>query len=290
MRYILMHISDLHAGPPFRLALAEKVAQEAHELAPDLLVISGDFVQRADFASQWKTARALIDRLPQPQLVVPGNHDVPLFHVHERLLRPLNRYKRHISPNLNPVFERPGLVVVGGNTAYGWTVDGGQLDAEQRATLEATFNRYPQSICKILVLHHHVINPPGCEGRNGIKNADETVQLLDRCGVELLLCGHLHVSYVGTTLDVRPDMRQGTIICQSGTTTSRRGKGREHGKNSYNVIEIDDDVIRISQRMYLEERRCFEPIAEHVFPRRSNGAYTLPKAERVLAADTVTES
>jgi 3',5'-cyclic AMP phosphodiesterase CpdA len=137
----------------------------------------------------------------------------------------------------------------------------------------------------VAVLHHHVVNPPGSKHRNMISNADEAVQLLDRCDVELLLCGHIHVSYIGTTLDVRPNLRQGTIICQSGTTTSRRGHGREKGKNSYNVIEIEDTVIRIGQHMFLEDAGRFVPVAEHVFPRRSAGVYMLPRAERVVEAD-----
>ncbi len=285
MRYVLMHISDLHAGPPFNPALAEQVAREAHELEPDLLVASGDFVQRADFAAQWHTIAAFLRTLPEPRLVVPGNHDVPLYNPFNRMFRSLDRYKRYISPDLNPVFERPGLAVAGGNTAHGLTIDGGHLNGEQIATLERIFTRYPASTCKVAVLHHHVVNPPGSLDRRKISNAREAVDLLDRWGVELLLCGHIHVSYVGTTLDTRPDLRQGTIICQSGTTTSRRGKGRERGKNSYNVIEIEDSVIRIGQHMYLEDARRFVPVAEHVFPRRSAGAYMLPRAERVVEAD-----
>ena len=289
MRYVLMHISDLHAGPPFNEALAEQVAAEAHELRPDLLVASGDFVQRADRAAQWRTIVAYLRTLPEPRLVVPGNHDVPLYNLFNRLFRPLDHYRRYISPNLNPVFEQPGLVVAGGNTAYGLTVDGGYLSASQIATLERIFTRYPASTCKVAVLHHHVVNPSGSEGRRKIRNSDAAVQLLDRCAVELLLCGHIHVSYVGTTLDVRPDLRQGTIICQSGTTTSRRGKSRERGKNSYNVIEIEDRVIRIGQHLYLEDAGRFVPVAEHVFPRRSAGAYMLPRAERVVEADITTD-
>ena len=285
MRHVLMHISDLHAGPPFRLQLAEQVAREAHELKPDLLVISGDFVQRADFVNQWQVIAAYLKTLPEPRLVVAGNHDVPMYNPYNRLFRSLTRYKRYISPDLNPVFERPGLAVVGGCTAHGLTVDGGYLSPEQIATMERHLNRFPEGMCKVAVLHHHVVNPPGSEHRNMISNADEAVQLLDRCGVELLLCGHIHVSYVGTTLDVRPDLRQGTIICQSGTTTSRRGHGREKGKNSYNVIEIEDTVIRIGQHMFLEDAGRFVPVAEHVFPRRSAGIYMLPRAERVVEAD-----
>ncbi|MEO7910064.1 MAG: metallophosphoesterase family protein [Roseiflexaceae bacterium] len=285
MRHVLMHISDLHAGPPFRLKLAEQVVREAHELKPDLLVVSGDFVQRADFVSQWHAIAAYLKTLPEPRLMVAGNHDVPLFNPYNRLFRSYTRYKHYITPDLNPVFERPGLGVVGGCTAHGRTVDGGYLSPEQIATMERQFSRFPDGTCKIAVLHHHVINPPGSPGRNMISNADDAMQLFDRSGVELLLCGHIHVSYVGNTLDVRPNLRQGTIICQSGTTTSRRGHGREKGKNSYNVIEIEDSVIRIGQHMFLEDAGRFVPVAEHVFPRRSAGVYMLPRAERVLESD-----
>jgi 3',5'-cyclic AMP phosphodiesterase CpdA len=286
VRYVLMHISDIHTGPPFNAALAEQVVREAHELAPDLVVVSGDFVQRADFVSQWQTAAAFLGSLPTPRLVVPGNHDVPLYNPFNRLFRPLHRYKRYISRELNPVFERPGLVVVGGNTAHGLTIDGGYLNREQIATIEQRFSNYPPDTCKVAVLHHHVVNPPGSLDRRKISNAEEAVDLLDRCGVELLLCGHIHVSYIGTTLDVRPTLSKGTIICQSGTTTSRRGKARERGKNSYNIIEIEDHVIRIRQNMFLEDVGRFVPVAEHLFPRRSAGPYLLPRDERVMDVDT----
>lgn len=286
MRYVLMHVSDLHAGPPFNPALARKLAQEAHDLKPDLLVVSGDLVQRADFPHQWAVIKEYLGTLPQPLLVVPGNHDVPLINGFSRLFRPLSAFRRHISPNVNPVFERPGLVVVGGTSAHGLTVDGGHVSRAQLATMERIFSGYPASACKVAVLHHHVVNPPGAKGRSMIRNADAVVEMLDRCGVELLLCGHIHISYVGTTLDVRPDLRQGTVICQSGTSTSRRGKGRERGKNSYNVIEVRDTTIRIGQHLYLEDAGRYAPVAEHVFPHRSAGAYMLPPAERVLDADT----
>lgn len=286
MRYVLMHISDLHAGPPFNAALAEQVAQEAHEIGPDLLVVSGDFVQRADYIAQWQVISRFLHTLPEPRLVVPGNHDVPLYNVFSRVFRSLERYRRYISPNLNPVFERPGLIVAGGNTAHGLTIDGGYLSTAQMVALEQVLLGAPRDTCKVVVLHHHVINPPGSEGRRKIRNAEAAVQFFDRCGVELLLCGHIHVSYIGTTLDLRPDLVQGTIICQSGTTTSRRGKSREQGKNSYNLIEIEDHVIRIGQHLYLEDAKRFVPVAEHVFPRRSAGVYMLPRDERVVHADT----
>ncbi len=280
MRHRILHISDLHVGPPFRPEIAAKLVAQAHAMQPDLLVISGDFVQRADFAEQWRAARELRAQLPSPQLVVPGNHDVPLYNAHLRLLNPLGRYRRHISRDLNPVFELPGLAVVGACTAHGLTVDGGRLSLGQAETLRRTFARYGPDVCKVVVWHHPVVDPPGTHRRRELDGADAAMSLLDECGVELLLCGHVHVSYVGNTLDVARDLRQGTIICQSGTTTSRRGYGREHGKNSCNLIEVEDKVIRISQLLYLDDVGRFVPVAEHAFPRRSAGTYQLPRSER----------
>jgi 3',5'-cyclic AMP phosphodiesterase CpdA len=97
----------------------------------------------------------------------------------------------------------------------------------------------------------------------------DAVRLLDRCDVDLLLCGHLHVSYIGNTRDVRNDLNHGTIICQSGTTTSRRGFGRERGKNSFNLIDIDTQQIRIKQYLYFHNQSAFLPAAEHRFPRHA---------------------
>ncbi len=285
MRYTLMHISDLHAGPPFNRSIADQVVRQAHELQPDLLVISGDLVQRAMITSQWRTILAYLESLPQPQLIVPGNHDVPLYNPLARIFLPLGRYRRFISQNLNPVFTRPGLAVVGGCTAHGLTMDGGRLNRGQRTAMERAFAHFSPDHCKVAVLHHHVVDPPGSKGRRRIAKANATIDMFDRCGVELLLCGHIHVSYIGNTMDVRPDLRQGTVICQCGTTTSRRGKGRERGKNSFNIVEIEQRAIRISQHLYLDDARRFAPVAEHVFPRRAAGVYELPREQRVMEAD-----
>ncbi|GAB4110230.1 MAG: metallophosphoesterase family protein [Roseiflexaceae bacterium] len=272
MQYRLLHVSDLHAGPPFDLQAAERLVEAAHAHQPDLLVISGDFVQRADMADQWRTIKGLVARLPQPQLVVPGNHDVPLYNGFRRLLAPLSVYKREISSNLNQVFERPGLMVVGGNSAHGLTVDGGYVSRQQRTVLADLFQRAPQESCRVAVLHHHVINPPAAHGRRMIRNNHQMVELFDRAQVDLLLCGHIHLSYIGNTREVEPSLKHGTIICQCGTTTSRRGKGPERGRNSYNLITITAEHIQIDQ--YARDGGStdpFEQVRANRFERSANG-------------------
>lgn len=286
MQHTIMHISDLHAGPPFNPAKAELVIREAHELQPTLVAISGDLVQRAEFRRQWSQIRAFIDRLPEPRLIVPGNHDVPQYNQIARYLMPFRQYRKYISRDLQPLFESDGLVVIGVNTARSFTIEGGKLDRNKLNHLEATLQRYDEKTCKVVMMHHHLVQPPGPPGhrKDVIAGAQEALTALDRGGVELLLCGHLHTSYIGNTLEFDPNLRQGTIIAQSGTTTSRRGRLSQRGKNSFNVIEIEDQVIRISQRMFMEDVGRYVPVSEHVFPRRSGGAYYIPRTERVLEA------
>ena len=279
-----MHISDLHAGPPFSSEKAELVVREAEEIQPTLMVLSGDMVQRAEFRKQWRQIRGFIDRLPEPRLIVPGNHDVPQYNQIGRYLWPFRSYKKYISSELQPVFTCDGMVVVGMNTARSFAIEGGKLDRRKIAWLESTLGQHDAYTCKVVVMHHHVVHPPGPpeQKKDVIVGAQAMLAALDRAGVELVLCGHLHTSYIGNTIEYNPLLSQGTIIAQSGTTTSRRGRSWHRGKNSFNVIEVEDQVIRISQRMFIEDAGRFVPVSEHVFPRRSGGAYYLPRQERIL--------
>jgi 3',5'-cyclic AMP phosphodiesterase CpdA len=282
MRRVIMQISDIHLGPHFNPERGELIIREAQEIQPDLLVIAGDLVMRADFREQWLQARAFIERLPQPRLIVMGNHDVPQYNQIARYLWPTARYRKYISPDLNPVWEGDDMVVVGLNTARSFTIQDGKLSDRQIDWMERTLKSYPADCCKVVVMHHHVLAPPGDRKKREIANADKAVAAMDRAGAELVLCGHIHTSFIGNTLDVSASLRAGTIIAQSGTATSTRGRRWMRGKNAFNIIEIEDQAIRISHRMFLREVEQFMPVSEHVFPRRSAGAYYLPRRERVV--------
>lgn len=269
MHYTLLHISDLHTGWHFDLKIAEDLARQAHEVQPDLLVISGDLVLRSDLLGQWYTIMAYLKMLPQPQLIVPGNHDVSLFNGFYRLLFPLRRYRRYVSENLNPVFTRPGLAVIGGCSAHGLTIDGGYLYPGQVKALEHALSSVEPDACKVMVLHHHVVDPPGEDKRRKIGNASVARDLINRHGVELFLCGHVHLSYVCGTQGVMEDIGHNMVISQCGTTTSRRGRGQDRGKNSFHVITIDDRHIRVTPHFYDPGGGRFAPLADHVFVRQT---------------------
>lgn len=270
MRYTLMHISDLHVSWHFDLNVAEQLVRQAHEIQPDLLAISGDFVLRADLTGQLMAAAAYLKLLPRPQLVVPGNHDVSLFNGYYRLFFPLRRYRQFISSDLNPVFVRPGLAVVGGCTAHGLTVDAGRLYPSQIRALDHALAQFGPEVCKVVVLHHHLVDPPEGKRRPKIVNAADALHLMDRHNVELFLCGHTHVSYVGmtTTNGVQPVPSRNIITSQCGTTTSRRGRGHDRGKNSFHLIHIDDRAIQITPYFYQPEARQFLAARTYDFPRR----------------------
>jgi 3',5'-cyclic AMP phosphodiesterase CpdA len=266
---IVLHISDLHAGPPFVTAAAEDLVERAWVHKPDLVVISGDLVQRADSSRQWRMIREFIAKLPQPQLIVPGNHDVPLYNVINRVLRPMTTYQREIGVPLNPVIELPGAVIIGGVTAHGLTIDGGMLSKRQRRTLAELWSRYDDTRWKLMVLHHQLVNPPGYHHRATMRDSVGVAHLLEQWGVDVLLCGHIHVSHVGQTADSIPTLRHGTVICQSGTTTSRRGKSHERGAQSYNVLSISDTAIDITPYVYTAATAQFAPTAIYTVRRRN---------------------
>jgi 3',5'-cyclic AMP phosphodiesterase CpdA len=263
----ILHISDLHAGPPFATEVANHFVDRAWQHNPDLVVISGDLVQRADDSRQWRIIREFIAKLPQPQLIVPGNHDVPLYHIINRVLRPLGTYQREIGAPLNPVIELPDAVIIGGVTAHGLTIDGGMLSKHQRRTIGELWSQYDNSRWKLMVLHHQLVNPPGYHHRATMRDSVGVMRLLDEWGVDALLCGHIHVSHVSKTSDCITLVNHGTIICQSGTTTSRRGKSHERGAQSYNVLTISNTAIEIVPHVYTAATGQFMPKAVYTVHR-----------------------
>ena len=76
--------------------------RSARQLAPDLIAISGDLTQRAR-EREFVQAQAFLHTLPDPKIVVPGNHDVPLYNIVARFLAPLERYKRIVSMETEPL-------------------------------------------------------------------------------------------------------------------------------------------------------------------------------------------
>jgi 3',5'-cyclic AMP phosphodiesterase CpdA len=268
----LLHISDLHFGPPYVPAVGEAFIRAAQLSGADVIVASGDFTQRAK-AEQFAAARQFLERLPKvPLITVPGNHDVPLYRVVERVLRPYAHYRRYICDELNTVLRRDDAVIVALNTTAPLTaITNGRVERWQLDFCANAFRNAGAEAARIVVAHHHFAPAPDYDNENDVmRRAKVALDRFTDMGVELILGGHLHRAYIGNSLDVYPskDRTSGIIIAQSGTTTSRRGRAREREKNSFNLITIGPDEIRITHYMYFHEIDGFAPVGRHIFPRR----------------------
>src|SRR5437764_4379750 len=161
----LVHLSDLHFGAHDE-RLVRAVEAGIDELKPDLVVISGDFTQRAK-TEEFKEACRFLERLREgghEVIGVPGNHDVPLYDVLRRFLSPLVRYRRFIDETLCPFIELPGVAVLGINTARSLTFSEGTIGKEQVEFVRETFARTDPDATRVLVTHHPLFAIPVGEG------------------------------------------------------------------------------------------------------------------------------
>jgi 3',5'-cyclic AMP phosphodiesterase CpdA len=266
----ILHISDLHFGPPFVPAVAEALLQTLPSLALDAIVVSGDLTQRAK-RHQFEQARAFFDRFPDlPLLVIPGNHDVALWRIFERFFKPHALYCEIITPDLNPVLRVGNVILVGlDSTAPRHSISNGRLYPHQLRHAEEAFAAVPDEVTRIVVAHHHFA--PGHDPVYDIAmpGARQAINCFVEQKVEMILGGHLHRSYIGSSLDFFPGHHRdrGVIIVQCGTTTSNRGKGREREENTFNLIDVGSQTLTVTHYLYLEEAGKFAPLSKHIFPR-----------------------
>ncbi len=266
----LLHLSDLHFGPPYLPKIGEAFLQLASQLRPDAIVVSGDLTQRAR-RDQFIAARGFLDQLPDcPTLVVPGNHDVPLYRLKERWFDPHGLYKEIITSELNPVLRLDQAVLVGiDSTSPRHSITNGRIGLKQLDHCQRVFTSVPAGVAKFVVAHHHFAPAPDYLHDQTMPRSRRAINQFVELGVEMILGGHLHRSYIGNSLNFYPGNHRdrGIVIVQCGTTTSRRGRGPESEKNSFNVIEFDDYLFTITHYTYFEEDKQFSPLSRHQFPR-----------------------
>ena len=257
----IVHLSDLHFGRIDPL-LPEPLVESVEAVRPDLVAVSGDLTQRAR-PDQFQQARAFLDVLPSPQIVVPGNHDVPLYNAYLRFIGGLRRFRRYISEDLAPKYADTEMAVIGLNSARSLAFKGGRISLGQVEEARKWLCSYPPRVIKIIVTHHPFDLPPGRVGRV-IGRAQMAMRRLADCGADLFLSGHLHLGYTGDT-SIRYQIEGfSALIVQAGTATSTRGRGEA---NSFNVIRIDPSGIGVVRMSWDPLRRRFLPTPPQHFGR-----------------------
>jgi 3',5'-cyclic AMP phosphodiesterase CpdA len=267
--------------------VAQGVLELVQDRRPELVILSGDLTQRAR-PEQFQQARAFVDAIPAPTLVVPGNHDVPMYRVWERVLSPFGAYRRHFSEELEPVHREEDLLVVGVNTAFNWTIKEGRIKLARLLEIGELLRSVPSHVFKVVVAHHHLIPPPNFGTQTVLANAWEAMDLFSTFGVDLILSGHLHQSYIGNSEEFYPKGRPPVVVVHSGTTTSRRGRAGERERNSCNWIQFDRDSIVVSHHFWHDAAERFTEHSRHWYPRQQRVPYSLAGLDPAIVSQPPT--
>lgn len=262
----IVHLSDIHFGrvdPQVISPLIETIRR----INPDLVAVSGDLTQRAR-SYQFKEARAFLDALPKPQIVVPGNHDVPLHNVFARFLQPLSKYQRYITSDLRPFYYDDEIAVLGVNTARSLTIKGGRINEDQVEWMRGRLCPLEDDIVKIVVTHHPFDLPEGHDERNLVGRSRMAMEALASCGADLFLAGHLHVSHTTHSATRYKIKGHSALVVQAGTAASTRGRGEA---NSFNVIRIDFPQISVERLEWQPAHREFKPAMTEHFTHTADG-------------------
>jgi 3',5'-cyclic AMP phosphodiesterase CpdA len=265
----IVHLSDLHFGRVDQ-ELLQPLQELVTRLAPDVVVVSGDLTQRAK-TEEFKAARAWLDTLPGPQIVVPGNHDIPLYNVASRFLTPLRKYTRYVTLDLAPEYVDDEIAVLGINTARSLTFKDGRVNKEQLAQMRQRMQAVGAQHTRIIVTHHPFDLPDTFDKDDLVDRAPMAMQAFAECGVDVLLAGHLHSSHAGNSAQRYKIDGYAALVVQAGTATSTRGRGES---NSFNVLRVSPDDVQVDRYSWVEGTASFEPVRTECF-RRSGDVWSL---------------
>lgn len=263
----IVHLSDIHFGT-VDYAVLERAVEKINEIAPDVVVVSGDLTQRAK-SSEFIEARAFLDRLPQPQIVIPGNHDVPLYNVFDRFVRRLDKFQKYITDDLTPTHIDDELAIIGINTARSMTIKGGRINDEQVESIRSTLGGLKEGMLKIVVTHHPFDLPEGFDDEHVVGRAKMAMPLIADCGGDVFLAGHLHVSNIETTAK-RYKLENGRValVIQAGTAASARVRGESH---SFNLLEFDHPRLLVQRLECATADIGFVPAEQKIYKQSSIG-------------------
>lgn len=263
---IIAHLSDLHFGRVDRAILPALIATVA-AAKPHLVVVSGDLTQRARDC-EFREARQFLAALPNPQIAVPGNHDVPLYNIIARWLRPLAGFRRYISNDLEPYYADGEVAVVGINTARANTFKNGRINRRQ---VERSCERLEScgiDVTRIVVTHHPFDPPESDEGASLVGRAHMAMAGFANSRVDLVLSGHLHRSATADSAARYTTSGRPVLLVQAGTATSTRRRGE---LNSFNMIRLERSRVSVDCMAWDDERETFAVSNSFEFRRTGEG-------------------
>ena len=262
----VVHLSDLHFGRD-RPALLTPLLHAVNSLAPDLVVISGDFTQRAR-PEQFKTAAAFIAALQPPTLSIPGNHDVPLDNLLLRIFLPWRGYRKWIDRDLEPTFADSEIVVIGVNTVNRFAWQRGWFKSRALRKIQAAFDKSDR--VHIVAAHHPLEHPTG-EHKTLMHGAQRGLTSLSDSRADVVLSGHLHSWRAGPFAKI--EGRNAFLQIHAGTSLSDRLRGEV---NDFNLLEIEPDKITVRRFTFTDAANAFAMATTVTFQRTLGGWQSVP--------------
>jgi 3',5'-cyclic AMP phosphodiesterase CpdA len=223
--FTIVQLSDLHCGQQFFLPnLLERAIAETNELAPDVVVISGDLTSHG-FKDEYAIASRYVETIDcESMIVIPGNHDsrnVGYIHFED------------LFGARNSVLRLGDVTIVAVDSTEP-DMDNGQIGRGRYPWIVEQFAE-PARL-RIFVLHHHLLPIPGTgRERNIVHDAGDTLETLQRAGVDLVLSGHKHVPYAWRL--------ENLFVVNTGTVSSLRLRGKTRA--CYNVVEANGTHVDI---------------------------------------------
>jgi 3',5'-cyclic AMP phosphodiesterase CpdA len=262
----LVHISDLHFGR-IDTATAGPLVRQVQALQPHLVVISGDLTQRARTA-QFQEARRFLAMLPHPQIVVPGNHDVPAYNLYKRMANPLENYRRYVTGDLMPGYIDHEIAVFGLNSTRSFTTKHGRLRPGDVAAVCEKMAHLTGRITRVVVCHHPFDLPARHTQRDLIRSAGSAMRAFVDSRVDVILSGHLHLGYTTHTTERYPSPQHSALIVQAGTAISNRRRGE---KNSFNVLRIHAGNLMVERFVWDVEVQSYASFSSEEYTRTATG-------------------
>jgi len=263
---VIAHLSDLHFGrvDPATLPALHGALVAAR---PDVVVVSGDLTQRAR-RREFDAARRFLDSLPFPRVVVPGNHDVPLYNVIARTAAPFRAYRRAFGDDLEPMFMDPEVAVLGLNTARALTFKNGRVNVEQVERSCARLDGCGPAVTRVVVTHHPFDVAAAGDDGDVIGRAGMAMAAFARSRVDLILSGHLHVGHAGPSAVRYRGTGWASLLVQAGTATSTRRRGEV---NAFNLICVERQQITVESLAWDETSSAFGSAGTARFQRTPEG-------------------
>ena len=192
---MILHLSDLHFGTE-KIECIDAIRKFCDLHSPEAVVVSGDLTQRARF-KQFYACKQFLESLQLPYLVIPGNHDIPLYHLWNRFFNPFRRYQWFFG-KMETVLETEHFFVVGVNSIRRRYHTKGHISIEQIQYIDQILKNAPSHKLKLVVAHQPFYSPP--DDPHGIKDCPvlgkTALKMWGQSGLNGLLHGHLHQSAV----------------------------------------------------------------------------------------------